>query len=386
MRMLIDSTQIPLARTGVGIYAEQLIKELTLILRPEDILFVLIQTDDAQLQKLIAGQAYVRPILIPSYLFRNRLALAFYEQCILPWVLLFYHIDIVHSLHYTFPLICPCSRVVTIHDMTFLLWPEMHTRSRRIVMPFFTKMALRHAECVLFVSGSTQKDAEEMFGIGSNLRSVTPHGVDQAYFSPAPMLIERTLSHLSIHQPYILFLGTLEPRKNLVRLIQAFESFAERCPHILVIAGGLGWNYEAALQSIERSSIKKRIVRLGYVSAVDKIPLIAGCDLLVYPSLYEGFGLPVLEGMAAGVPVVTSNTSSLPEVAGRAAVLVNPSSADEIAKAMHSVLSDKRYSDWLRQAGREQARKFTWVRTATLTYAAYRKAFTKAKPACSGKE
>jgi glycosyltransferase involved in cell wall biosynthesis len=378
MRILIDTTQIPLARTGVGIYAENLIKEIAVILRPEDTLFLLIQDDDQSLRMWISKHAQIRPLHVPSRFFRNRIALALYEQCILPWVLLQNHIDIVHSLHYTFPLFCPCSRIVTIHDMTFFLCPQMHTRSKRVVMPFFIKMALRYAEGVLFVSESTRKDAERMFGPESNLRAVTPLGVEEACFAVVPQQSKKdTLSRLKVKVPYILYLGTLEPRKNVLRLIQAFELIGNKYPqHALVIAGGLGWNYKPTLDAIEQSPLKHRILRLGYIASEDKLPLIAGCDLMAYPSLYEGFGLPVLEGMAAGVPVVTSNVSSLPEVAGPGAALIDPFSLEELAKAIETVVENRKYRDSLIVAGKQQAKAFRWEKTAELTYHAYKTMYT----------
>lgn len=374
MRILIDSTQIPRGRTGVGIYAEHLIHELALILRPEDNIFVLVQSDDQSMLGLIAGHANLTPVIINSSVFRNRLALAIHEQFAMPWILRRYRIDLIHSLHYTFPLLSSCSRVVTLHDMTFFLWPDMHTRGRQLIMSFFAKLALRHAEGVLFVSDSTRKDAEKLFGPGNNIRRVTPLGVDQALFSSTGSTDAReSLSKLGINQPYILFLGTVEPRKNVLRLVQAFESVSDRHPnHILVIAGGLGWNFEETLQAIEHSSVKKRILRLGYVLPEDKISLLSCCDLLAYPSLYEGFGLPVLEAMAAGVPVITSNVSSLPEIAGDAAVQINPLSVELMAAAISWILEDNTYRNKLRQAGKEQAKKFSWRTTARHTYAAYR--------------
>lgn len=373
MRILIDSTQIPVERTGVGVYADQLIPRIASIVPAGDQLFLLLQSDDKYLRNLSALHDNVKPLVIPSSIFRNRLALAVYEQCILPWVLLTHRIDVVHSLHYTFPLLCPAKRVVTLHDMTYFLWPKMHTRGRRAVMSGFVKLAMRHAEGVLFVSESTRRDAEYLFGPGTNVRAVTPLGVDNAAFAGAePDAIGGTLLRLGIERPYILFLGTLEPRKNIVRLIEAFNVLGpEFSSYRLIIAGKPGWHYEGILEAMENSANKSRILRLGYVSAKDKAPLIAGCDALVYPSLYEGFGLPVLEGMAAGAPVITSNASSLPEVAGDAAVIVDPSSTEQIAAAMRSLLSDQTLRTKLRMAGRQQAAKFSWERTASLTYAAY---------------
>lgn len=374
MRILIDSTPIPVARTGVGIYADHLIEELAAILRPVDRLFVLVQSDDTYLRNLIGRQPNLTAIVVPSSMFRNPLALAWYEQCVLPWILLARRIDLIHSLHYRFPLLCHCPRVVTLHDMTHSLWPEMHTRGRRMAMSKFATLALRRAEGVLFVSDSTRRDAERLAGRGNNFRAVTPLAVDRTAFDEFSAVVVRdSLVRLNIQQPYILFLGTLEPRKNLVRLIHAFESLGpEYAGYRLVVAGKPGWHCDATFDAIENSPSKARIQRLGYVAPEDKGPLIAGCSVLVYPSLYEGFGLPVLEGMAAGIPVITSNISSMPEIAGDAALFIDPLSTERIADAIRSVLSNTTLAQHMRDAGKLRAAKFSWKETARLTYAAYR--------------
>lgn len=373
MRILIDSTPVPVGRTGAGIYADHLIEALAPLLRPDDRAFILVQSDDTHLRGLVACHPSLTELVVPSRVLRNRLALALYEQCILPLVVLRHRIDILHSLHYTFPLLCGAKRVVTLHDMTHSLHPEMHTRGRTLAMSGFARLAMRHADAVLFVSKSTRADAERLFGPGNNFRAVTPLAVDKdAFANIAPDTIGETLSRLGIQQPYILFLGTLEPRKNLVRLIHAFDSLGpEYAAYRLVIAGKPGWHYDAALAAIENSPTKSRIQRLGYVAPEDKAGLIAGCAVLAYPSLYEGFGLPVLEGMAAGVPVVTSNVSSMPEIAGDAAVLVDPSSTEQIAEAIRSVLSNTTLAQRMRDAGKLRAAKFSWKETARLTYVAY---------------
>lgn len=373
MRILIDCTQIPLTRTGVGVYADELLKKLPNAISEKDTLYALIQDDDVALKEQLAHHKNIRVLLVTSRLLRNRLALGLYEQLILPWVLLYHKIDVVHSLHYTHPLVSPCPRVVTLHDMTFFVVPQMHTRARKLIMAFFIKKALHSAEVIAFVSDSTKTDAGRLFGNGRNIRLVTPLGVDPSIFTNFPQKqTDDTLFRLHINKPYILYVGTLEPRKNIEHLIRAFENIKQyNSSYILVIAGKLGWNYKGILKAIEESSSKENILRLGYISTEDKPILIAACNILVYPSIYEGFGLPVLEGMAAGVPVITSSTSSLSEVAGQAAVLVDPGSIEQLAAAMELVLSNTKYAESLRRAGRSRARDFSWEKTARLTYKAY---------------
>ncbi|HSY35027.1 MAG TPA: glycosyltransferase family 1 protein [Acidobacteriaceae bacterium] len=374
--VLVDFTQIPLSRTGVGVYADHLVTNLLPLLRKDDLLTLVVQSDDLLIRAAVNGYANVHLVTIPSKFFRNRALLMIYEQLVLPIVAWAKRANLIHSLHYTHPLLSLTRRVVTIHDLTFLLFPELHTRSRRIVMPFFIRRAMKHADAVIFVSKATQDDAERLIGTGHNLRRVVPLGV--AACPPAQQgdpSSETYLSGIGVQQPYLLFVGTLEPRKNIVRIVNAFESVAETHPELtLVLAGKLGWHTDEIISAIEHSPMRPRIRYLGFVSEAQKRTLLRNCAMLVYPSLYEGFGLPVLEGMAAGAPVITSNLSSMPEVAGDAAVFVDPTSSDAIAAAIGKILRDVILATRLQKAGPAQASLFTWGRTATLTLDLYRDA------------
>ena len=380
MTILIDFTQIPRERTGVGVYAEHLLRELPSLLGAQDRLIVLLQSDEAAVPAMLHGVSHpVQTVTIPARPFRNRVALLLFEQCLLPLLLLRLRVNLVHSLHYTHPLWAPCARAVTIHDLTFSLFPQLHTRGRRLLFPFFTRRAVRHAECPLFVSYSTRRDAEQLFGACRHTGHVAPLGVLPPDSVPDPQAAQALLAAAGVRSPFLLFLGTLEPRKNIVRIVQAFEQIADEHPELtLVLAGKLGWHTDAIVAAIESSPQKDRIQRLGFVSEDEKAALLSGCEVLLYPSLYEGFGLPVLEAMAYGAPVVTSNLSSLPEVAGDAALLVDPLSVDAIAGAAERILRDSgaepALAARLRHAGPERALKFTWRATAEATVVAYRAA------------
>jgi glycosyltransferase involved in cell wall biosynthesis len=321
----------------------------------------------------------VSKIIIPSALFRSRLLLLIFEQVVLPAILIRRSVDVIHSLHYTMPMISASSRIVTIHDMTFILWPHTHTLLRRLFLHFFTKLALRHGEGILYVSESTRQDTVRLLGGTGKYSQVVPLGVEQCFFtSPSAKHTDETICRMAIRQPYFLYLGTIEPRKNLNRLIRAFEVISVKYPeHRLVIAGKLGWGYQSTLDAIRCSPVADRISRIGFVSHEDKLNLISGCHLMVYPSLYEGFGLPVLEAMAMGTPVVTSNTSSLPEVAGTAAVLIDPTSIEQLVDAIDRVLSDEAFRERLIREAKLQAAKYSWTRTADDTYHAYRAVFER---------
>src|SRR6266436_4872151 len=324
MRILVDFTQIPVERTGVGVYAENLVRELSSQLTSRDVMFVLIQKDETLIHQILCDRHNVLVLSLPTILFRNRGLLMLYEQVVMP-----------------FPLFSPCPRVVTIHDLTFLLYPKLHTRGRTLVMPFFIKNAMRHAEGLIFVSEATRADAERLIPSTGNLRRIVPLGVDLQGFDIHPQETKSVLGRFSIQRPFVLFVGTLEPRKNVPRLIQAFERIANEHPDLLlVLAGKPGWDFDDVFAAIHASKYKNRIRHLGFVGDSEKRALLVACEALVYPSLYEGFGLPVLEAMAAGAPVITSNVSSLPEVAGDAAMLVNPLSVDDIADALRTIVSN----------------------------------------------
>lgn len=376
LRILIDFSQIPVKRTGAGVYAENLVRELRPLLGLQDHLYLLVQSDEAMLRQLIPADRSVQFLSIPSAIFRNRLALLLFEQIILPWIVLIHRIDLLHSLHYTMPLWAPAVRVVTFHDLTMILHPQLHTRGRRLLMPVFMRIAWKLADAIISVSAATQKDAERIFPASSKLRGITPLGVSMDAFARLPEAeIDECLAPLNVKQPYFLFLGTIEPRKNVPALIHAFETFAVRHPkYNLVLAGKWGWNCEPAISALSSSPVRERILDLGYVSVQTRRALLVSCEALIYPSSYEGFGLPVLEGMAAGVPVITSNVSSLPEVAGDAAILVSPSSVADLASAMESLVIDPKLGDEYRQRGQSRARKFSWRRTAERTYDIYRAA------------
>jgi glycosyltransferase involved in cell wall biosynthesis len=377
MRILVDFTPIPLQRAGAGVYAENLVRRLPSFLGPDDVLFLLLQKDEVTLPPLFAGRKNVRLLFLPSRVFRNRLMSMLSEQLILPWLLLFHKIDVVHTLHYMVPLWAPARRVVTFHDLTHLLRPEMHTRARRLLMPVFVRSGWRFADVILFVSASTRRDAERMLPPRRNgLNTVAPLGVGaEAFHRLSDEDLRDGLRFLEIKQPYLLFIGTIEPRKNLLRIIRAFENIASQFPeHILILAGGLGWGFEPVLAAIAGSPVRERIRHLGYISEENKRVLLAGGDLLVYPSLYEGFGLPVLEAMAAGIPVVTSNISSLPEVVGSAAPMIDPESEEQLTAAMALLLSDRDLAKKYSGLGQQRARMFSWENTAAETYKAYQAA------------
>lgn len=259
--------------------------------------------------------------------------------------------------------------VVTVHDLAFRLFPRLYPAAWRNLFRLGLRRAVRRADAILTVSRNTAEDLVEATRVDPGRVHVTPLAASLPA-SEAPL--EPVLDRLKVSRPYVLFVGTLEPRKNLVRLVRAYRRAAGTgLPHSLVLAGPMGWGGQALLREL-RLAGPGNVILTGQAGRDDLDALYRGADAFAYPSIYEGFGLPVLEAMSRGVPVVTSNASSLPEVAGDAALLVEPRSVPEIADAIVAALEDET-SRRLRAAGLARAERFSWEETARLTLEVYQK-------------
>lgn len=291
----------------------------------------------------------------------------------------FREIDVYHfgELHWppgeTVPL------VAHVHDLTAILSPEHHTRLNRMLHRRRLRWIGRHAERVVAISESTRSDIARLSSILPERIDVThlARGTDAADCPDAAAAERgRTLESLQLGgRRFVLCVGTLEPRKNHVRLVQAFERLSESFADVhLVIAGSEGWGSAGIRQAVRASQASARIHVVGPVSSNTLDALYRSATVFAYPSLYEGFGLPILEAMAAGAPVLTSTTSSMPEVAGDAAVLVDPRSVTAIRLGLERLLGDAALRDRLSAAGRERESRFTWEKTARRTIESYHRA------------
>jgi glycosyltransferase involved in cell wall biosynthesis len=258
--------------------------------------------------------------------------------------------------------------VVTVHDLAFERFPELFPRDWRWLYRAGLRAAVRRADAILVPSQSTADDLIASTSIPASRVHVTPLGSSLVEWHEDR---EEVLERLRVTQPYVLSVGTLEPRKNLVRLVRAYRQVAPDVPHMLVLAGARGWHAEALEAELARPG-PGTIVWTDEVSDEDLDALYRGADVFAYPSLYEGFGLPVVEAMARGVPTLTSDTSSLPEVAGDAALLVDPTDVSEIAEGLARLLTDHAFAEDLRQRGLQRAATFTWAATARATLDVYR--------------
>ena len=280
--------------------------------------------------------------------------------------------DLLFVPAHVLPLVHPRRSVVTVHDLGYLYYPQAHTLFQNLYLRWSTRRNARAAVRLLADSEATRQDLVRHYHTHPDKVEVVYPGRDESLAPIAdPQSLRRARARygLSATDPYLLYVGTLHPRKNLVRLVQAFAATLARLdePLYLVLAGQKGWLYDDIFAEVRRLGLDGRVLFPGFVPAGDLPSLLSGALAFVFPSLYEGFGLPVLEAMACGSPVVCSNTSSLPEVAGDAALLVDPLDVDALASALLRIVADESLRLELIDRGFRQVRRFSWTGAARQT-------------------
>jgi glycosyltransferase involved in cell wall biosynthesis len=292
-----------------------------------------------------------------------------WQQVRLPLAAFTHKLDVLHSLNFATVRFCPCPQVVTIYDLSFLTYPSLTEPAVARYLYRVVPQAVERADIVLAISAFTAEELHQRLGVAREKIHVTPLGVDSRFAPVSGFNKPPASSNL----PYVLYVGSVGLRKNLQTLIEAFAIIARQgFPHTLVLAGAEAYLGAEVKSAVRSHGLQDRVVLIGYVPDEDLPPLYSGASLFVFPSLYEGFGLPPLEAMACGTPVVCSNTSSLPEVVGDAALLVNPLDAEAMARAMATILENRQLADQLRKAGLARVRDFSWNSTADRTLKAYR--------------
>lgn len=368
MKILIDFTQIPVKKAGMGVYALNLISSIYEIDK-QNTYFILIQNDDVSLEFI--SDLRFKFIRVSSKYFRNRYLRLLLEQLYIPFLVIKHKIDTVHSFHYSFPIFLTAKRIITIPDMTLFKFPEHHIKVYVYYFRFFTWLASILANRIITISYSSKADIISELKINKEKIIVTylSHDLpDKSSITKAES--DNVKNKFQIKNEYMLYIGTIEPRKNLERLISAFEKFEKENNDIqLIIVGQLGWHFNNLLKLIE--TFKNQVILTGYLDRKEKAILLAGAKIFVYPSIYEGFGIPVLEALWYGIPTITSNTSSLIEITNSAALLIDPLSIDDIHNAMKRVMHDNFLYDNLKQKSIEQAKKFSWRKTAEETINLY---------------
>ncbi len=296
-----------------------------------------------------------------------------WEQVALPIELSRGRIDLLHALGFVSPLAWRGPTIVTAYDLSFLRYPNLFNRGNRLYLTRFAPPSLRRATRVIAISEHTRQDVIQLCGVPPERVTTIVLAADSRYRPATPEAVDRFRTERELPKRYILYLGTLEPRKNVATLIQAYAELrrAGDIDHSLVLAGARGWHYEPTFSLVRRLGLEQWVLFPGYVAADEQALWYSAADLFAYPSLYEGFGLPLLEAMACGTPVVASNTSSLPEVVGDAGLLVDPSDVGGLASALRNVLQSDSLRQRLREAGLARARRFSWGKMADETVQVY---------------
>jgi glycosyltransferase involved in cell wall biosynthesis len=325
-----------------------------------------------------AGRIRVR---IASRTTERPLSRIYVEQVETPRVLRSLNADLYHGLGFVAPVRAPCPIVVSVMDLSFVTRPGAHKRVNRIYLTQLTRVACRRAARVIAISESTGRDVVAHCGVAPERVDVTPLGVDHTRFRPLPAgEVAAFRAERGIGDRAIFYLGSLEPRKNLTRLIDAFSILHADVPVSnaqLFIGGSLAWKYDEVVARIQQLGLAERVKLVGRVSDDDLPRWYSACAVMAYPSLYEGFGLPPLEAMACGAPVVTSNVTSLPEVVGDAGMLVEPTDTHALTATLKRVLTSDALRAEMRAKSLARAAQFTWARTAELTMQSYRSALAR---------
>jgi glycosyltransferase involved in cell wall biosynthesis len=378
LRIAINAHLVAFNKTyrqaGVSKYTELLINNLA-ALAPDDEFIIYTGKQDLPATFAAASNFQLKVSQLPTIKPLVRIG---WEQALAPFTLLRDRPTLLHCPVNVVPLAAPCATVLTIHDLGFMRFPERYKAAKRIYLRTLTMLSARRASHIITDAASIKSEVINLLGIKPERVTSIPLGVAD-YFKPETdaARLENFRQEKKLPKRFVLYLGTLEPRKNLPLLLQGFAQFrtqfGEAAQGIeLVLGGAKGWLYEDIFRLVKELDLEQVTHFPGYINEAE-LPLwynIAEC--FVYPSIYEGFGLPPLEAMACGVPVITSNTSTLPEVVGQAGLTVDPSSVSEMATALNAILSNPSYRQQLAVQSVEQARKFNWQTTAQQTLNVYR--------------
>ena len=364
-----DITTIKKFRSGIGYYTEQLLKALLRLVKEDEIILYsntresfdeLNPNESKQIKKYGSNFCPIR---------------AFWMQFMLPRILKKTKPDFCHFTNYLAPLMTSVPIIVTIHDMTLTMFPKYHYLKKRLLSRPFIPVVAKKAKIIITVSENSKKDIIKHFKINENKIRVIPSGVSEKF---RPITNEEELEPVrkkyNIDSKIILYVGNLEPRKNLVRLIEAFHTLVKKynVNRKLMLVGPKGWGYKNIFKRIKELNIQNEILYIGYVPTED-IHLLYNCaDIFAYPSLYEGFGFPILEAFACGIPVLTSNSPSLDETASDAALRVNPTDKKAIADGLLKITQDITFRNTLIEKGKQRAKLFSWDEAAKKTLEVYK--------------
>jgi len=374
MRFAIDATSIPRQMAGAGVYTCNLIRAVAAVDRENE---YVVFTKDGAFDDLNRDEPLFRTVHVST---RSRPARLLWEQLALPVHLRRRKIDVLHSPHHTAPLVVAgCRRVITFHDLTFFILPERYPRSRLMYFRAVSRIGARVADALICPSQAVRDDIVRILRVRpEKVRPIAEAAAPEFQPIKDKAALERLRTRYALPERFILSVGSLEPGKNRAALLKAYAGLRKRgLEQKLVVAGQRAWKYEDDLALVEELGLEGKVLFTGYVPPEEMPALYNAAELFVFPSLYEGFGLPVIEAMACGVPVVASNLSAIPEVAGEAALLVDPRDVEQLCDAMARVLGDERLQEEMRRRGLERAQGFSWERAARETIAVYEETASK---------
>ncbi len=365
MHIGIDASRAARAqRTGTEGYSLQLIRALMALDADDEFTLYFNQTPPPG---LLPGAPNFHSLAFPMPRLWTHLALSAQMSRQPP--------DVLLVPAHVLPIVHPPRSVVTVHDLGYLKWPTSHRAFDRWYLDLSNRYHARAATRLLAISQATRDDLIQCYGVPAGRITVTQLAADESFRPAGPADVDAVRRRYSLAGRYLLYVGTLQPRKNLPRLVRAFASIAGDRPDLqLVLVGKQGWMYEALRSEVGRLGVENRVLFTGYAPAEDLPALYTGALAFAFPSLYEGFGMPALEAMSCGAPVVASNVSSLPEVVGDAGILVDPTDETALAAALTRMADSADLRADLRARGLARARLFSWERCARETLEALRQA------------
>ncbi len=365
MRVGIDARLVYYRQAGISQYTLRLLEQLAALDQEDD--FTILQSRKDSSTLVDQPNFRKRSLWTPPH---HRL-----EQLLLPLELATTDLDVLHSPDFIPPFRRNFKSVITVHDLNFLLYPDFLTPESASYYGQIDQ-AVRRCDYIIAVSESTKRDIVQLTGAPENKITVVYEAAHPIY---RPLqdrqMVERVKERFAIQRDFVLFVSTIEPRKNVPTLLRAYKQLLDnyRADVDLVLAGEKGWLFDKVFALMQELNLQEHVHFLGRVSTEDLLRLYNAAQVLVHPAFYEGFGLPPLEAMACGTPVVVSNTSSLPEVVGDAALLVDPREVDEITVASWRLLSDQALRQQMIEKGLKRARLFSWRKAASETLDIYRR-------------
>ncbi len=372
MKIAINTLSIRCNYGGIGVYARNLIRALSridknnryiLFLNPEN--YTDFRIEQENFENILVKAPFKKYYI--------------WEQIYLPFVVRKKQIDIIHGPRCVLPLLCKIKSVVTIHDLAFLFFPEVMKFNLLNYWSVFVKRSALKADHIISVSESTRKDIIRLFNIAEHKITITHEACNNRFKRiEDESALNRISQKYDLPERFILYIGTIEPRKNLNVLLEAMDILKKKTLNIkLVIVGKKGWLYAGFYDTLQRLGLENNVIFTGYVPTEDLPGIYNLAEVFVYPPKYEGFGLPLLEAMSCGVPVIASNISSIPEVLGGAGILVRPDEPIEFARKIYELLTDKEVSAKLSSRGFERIKCFSWEKVAKETLKVYERVYFK---------